>query len=184
MDVSAQPHVVRQVPTNVIRIVIDYDRIRVPKPICRKSDIRVGNTPIEVVQEEAGGSAARQPKLMLRTESAAKVPVFPGMVQVKSGIARAGVVPHPLVSGMYMWRFRVFRLVGKMPLLWCTTLWCALLRPALRTAVLLWMACGRRIPMGPGRPATGRRSRMVAALGAAATPFPTAPFLSKPARRA
>jgi hypothetical protein len=88
---------------------------------------------------------------MLGPESTSKTPVLPRMVQMETGVVRTGVVSYPLVSGVDMRRFGIFRLIGEMTFGWRTTSphtalrGAFLFRPALRSAVLLRTGCGRRI---------------------------------------
>ena len=111
-----------------------------------------------------------------------------------TGVVRPGIVSYPLVSGMNMRCFRVPRLIREMAFLrrivvLCTALGSAsflrsalssavLFRPALSSAVLFRPARGSRIAADALRPASGRRSGVVATLRRATALLLSATVLS------
>jgi len=114
MNVSAEPYVIRQVPANMIGIVIDYDVVAVPQPVAAIADIDRRNAEVESAKPEATGTAAGQPPRMTLTDAAGKVPVLEGMIQVVARIVGAAIVADPFVAfRVYVWRFGMALLIGK-----------------------------------------------------------------------
>jgi hypothetical protein len=100
VNVGTQPDVKRQVPADVVGVVINHDLVTVPYPIVAISEIIRGNAEIESPEPETAGSTARQMPNMAGPESARKVPVLPGVIEVVVGISRAAIVPDPFAIGV------------------------------------------------------------------------------------
>jgi hypothetical protein len=97
VDVGAEPHVIRQVPADMIRIVVDHDIVTAPDPIVAGIIIVRGNIEVETTKPETLPVSAFNPVYMATANFAAEVPMFPGMIEVVMRIFRAGVVPDPLI---------------------------------------------------------------------------------------
>ena len=82
MDVRAEPGVISQVPTIVVRIFIDDDRIAVPIPITNVVEIVRCNRKVEAAEPEALAVASAQTENMAPAKSTVEVPVFPRMIQM------------------------------------------------------------------------------------------------------
>src|SRR5580698_4709043 len=77
VHISPEPHVIGQVPANVIRIVIDHDLIRVPQPPIAERNVRCGNIPVPSVEPEAARAAAPKMPNVTWTKAAGEVTVRP-----------------------------------------------------------------------------------------------------------
>src|ERR1017187_10374161 len=60
VHISAEPHVVGQVPAHMTRVIVNYDIVRIPVPAVAIGYIRRRNAPIPVIERKAAGTAARQ----------------------------------------------------------------------------------------------------------------------------
>jgi hypothetical protein len=158
MNVDAEPSIIGEVPTWIVRVIIDYDRVGVPDPIGRVRDIDWGYTPVPVVEPKPVGAATGQAPLVAGAEAAAETAVLPWVIQVKTRIMPFMAYPTVRI-GVYMGRIRMSGLVAKIAafrgrrlttliLRRLTTLIWSLLRALiLRTALIrLWFGtarCGR-----------------------------------------
>jgi hypothetical protein len=79
MDVSANAHVVGEVPAVVIGIFVNYDVVAVPAPVIAVSVVGGGDAEIEAAEPEAIPISAREMPDMLAAEAAGEVSVLPGM---------------------------------------------------------------------------------------------------------
>ena len=100
----------------MVGIFVNYDRVRIPQPVGDVCQIERRDTPIEVIEPEARGAATLQVKDVAGPKSACEVAVFEWMIQMESGIIRAGVVPDPAAVGFDVRRVRMPRLVTEVPL--------------------------------------------------------------------
>src|SRR5271168_1537189 len=105
--VSPQPHVISQVPTHVIRIVINYNLIGIPQPIPAIPQIKRRDAEVEPAEPESRRSPSGQMPHMPATESARKVPVLPRMIQVVVRIVLPGIMSDPLAIRMNVRRVRM-----------------------------------------------------------------------------
>ena len=93
--VTAQPHVVAEVPANVVRVVIDHDLVTIPQPTVDKAIIVRGDAKVEAVEEKTISVSSRKPEDMPGAEAASEASVFPGMIEVVVGIISSGVMSEP-----------------------------------------------------------------------------------------
>ncbi len=106
MNVSAEPHVVGQVPAHVIGIFIDHDLIAVPQPVAAVADVDRCHAEVESAKPEAAGTATSQPPDVPFAEATGEVPVLEGMIQVVARIVRPAIVADPFVAfRVYVRRF-------------------------------------------------------------------------------
>ena len=98
VNVSAQPHVVGQIPADMIRVVIDHDLIAVPQPVATKANIVGSDTKVEPTEPEAAGTAAGEPPNMALSQFPRKAPMLEWMIQVIVRIIGTTVVANPLVA--------------------------------------------------------------------------------------
>src|SRR5271170_6800823 len=98
VDVRSEALVVGQIPADVIRVVINYDLIRIPQPAVAESDVVRGHAEIETTEPEPARAAATEVPYMVRAESAGEVAVLPRMIHVVVRIIRAGVMPDPSLA--------------------------------------------------------------------------------------
>ena len=97
MNVSAKAHVVSQVPTIVIGIVVEDDLVGIPEPIVAIAVVVRGHAEVGAIEPEARGRASRQAPHMTRTEAAREVSVYPGVIEVVVRVAASGIVSYPVI---------------------------------------------------------------------------------------
>ena len=111
MHISPEPHVIGQVPANVIRIVIDHDLVRVPQPSIAEGDVRRGYVPRPSVEPETRRAAACDVPHMARAKAAAEMPMLPGVIQVIVRIILPRVMSNPMVGVIDMRSIRMSGLI-------------------------------------------------------------------------
>lgn len=92
----------------MIGVFVEHDLVGVPVPIGAVAKVGGRDAEIKTSEPETVGAAAFDAENVLRTEAAAEVSVFPGMIQVKARIIAAGIVADPLPIGMDVGSIRVF----------------------------------------------------------------------------
>jgi hypothetical protein len=115
VHVRAEARIVGEIPAGMVRVLIDDDRVRTPEPVLAIRDVLWSNAPVVIGKPEALWSAAGQMPDVLRTEPAGEVAMFPGMVQVITGVVPALIVPDPLAVRMHVWGIGMTRLIAVMP---------------------------------------------------------------------
>lgn len=114
VDVGAQSDVERQVPADVVRIVVNHNLVTVPHPTVAEANVIGGDTEVEPPKPEATGPSAGQMPNVAAANSARKVAMLPGVIEVVVGITRAGVVTNPFAIGVNVRRIGVPGRVAKM----------------------------------------------------------------------
>lgn len=97
VHVGAESRVVGEIPTIVIRIVVDNDVIVVPIPIVNVAEIEGSYAEVVSAEPEAAGSSAAQAPDVTRSDSTLEAAMLPGVFKMESGIATALGVADPLV---------------------------------------------------------------------------------------
>jgi hypothetical protein len=97
VDVSSQPHVISQIVTGVVRIVIDHDVIVVPEPVSGVVIIVRRHLEEEAANVESIKSTAAQAPDVPRAKAYGKVSVLPGMVKVVVLVIAARIVANPAI---------------------------------------------------------------------------------------
>src|SRR5581483_9912789 len=113
VHVGAEAHVVREVPTWIVRIFVDHDRIRAPDPVAAILDVGRSNAEVPSVKPEARGTAAGQAILVAAAEGARETTVLPRMFHVISGVSTFMSDPFPIAVDMR--RFGVAGLIAIIP---------------------------------------------------------------------
>src|SRR5580698_4163891 len=70
VDVSAQAHVVSEIPAGIVGVFIDDDVIGVPEPSVTVGYVVGSHAPVPSVEPEAAGAAASEMPAMAGTEAA------------------------------------------------------------------------------------------------------------------
>ncbi len=117
VNIASQPNVVSKVPAHVIGVFIDHNLIGIPKPVVTKPHIVRGNAKVVTAEPEASRTAARQPPNMPSPESASKVPMLPGMIEMVVHVVPAGVMTDPLAVRMHVRSVWVPSLVSEVSML-------------------------------------------------------------------
>lgn len=90
----------------MVGILIDYDRIGVPKPIRSVTPFVRKNAEKVPAEPETPGTAAFQMEDMTRSKAECKAPVFKGMIDVKPAVVAAHV-SDPLPVFVDVWGVRM-----------------------------------------------------------------------------
>jgi hypothetical protein len=82
MHKRPKPHVVRQIPSDVVGVLVDDDAVAVPEPVVAIVIIVWRNVEEVAVEPEAVSASAGYHENMARPKAAVVMPVLPGMVEV------------------------------------------------------------------------------------------------------
>lgn len=99
VHVGAKSRVVSQIPAGIIRIFVEDEVVPVPVPAIHKRDVRWSNAEVEAAEPETIRASPFESPYMSGTEFAGKVPMFPGTVEMVTGVITPFVVPNPSVVG-------------------------------------------------------------------------------------
>lgn len=111
MNVGAEPDVVREIPADVIGVVVKDNVVTVPEPVSARTHLERCDAEIIAAKPEATRAASLQTKHKACSDAAGKAPMLPRMIEVQARII-SKVVPHPLAVPMHMWRTGMTRIVG------------------------------------------------------------------------
>ena len=100
MNIGPQSCVVRQIPTRIIGIFVDDDRIGSPQPAGYVRIVERSDAPIVIVEPEPLAVATLEVKYVARSKATGKVAVFKRMVQVKACVVSRDVVADPFTVGV------------------------------------------------------------------------------------
>ena len=95
VNVSAESLIVSQVPSGVVRIFIDVNRIGIPIPVPNISILERCYAEKVVADREALRAASTQMKNMAGAESQ-REPAARGMIQVEAGVVASRIMPYPV----------------------------------------------------------------------------------------
>ena len=119
VDVSAEPGVISEIPAGVVRVFVNHDGIRVPKPIAHIADFVREDAEVPAVEPKTIRAAAAKMIHVASSETAGEAAVLPGMLHVKTSVIAAGVADPFVVPSVHMGRVgmtfgvaEVARLVG------------------------------------------------------------------------
>jgi hypothetical protein len=112
VNVNPKPHVIGEVPADVIRILINHDLVRTPEPVIAKAIVVWGNAKVEAAKPEALPVPSFKPKDMVGTEAAREVSMLPRMIEMVVRIITTGVMPDPLIARIDVRGVRVPGLVA------------------------------------------------------------------------
>jgi len=112
VNVNPQPHVIGEVPAEVIWILINHDLVRIPEPVIAKAVVVWGNAKVEAAKPETLPVPSYKPKDMAGTEPAREAPMLPRMIEMVVRIITAGVMPDPLIARIDVRGVRVAGLVA------------------------------------------------------------------------
>ncbi len=96
MNVSAQTHVIGEIPAIVVGVFVDDNVVPVPKPVATVVQIKRRDAEVEATKPEAAGPAATDTPDMAPAEAAGEAAMFPRVLEVEAGIIASGVVSNPL----------------------------------------------------------------------------------------
>ena len=134
MDVGSESGVIGQIPTRMVWIFIDDDRVGIPDPVADICVLPGCDAPIPSVKPKAGRTASGEMKDVTGAEAAREVPVFPRMIHVVAPIVGLSVT-DPFIVSVNVRSVRVSGLVAEIMLLTTMLLTRALLRLRRRCTV-------------------------------------------------
>jgi hypothetical protein len=112
VNVSSQPRIIRQVPTWIIRIVVDYNLVGGPIPTRDERKLPWRHAEVKPIKPEARRASASQMPHVTRSKTARKMSMFERMIEVQAGV---GVfVPNPSPVVVHMRCLRVAWHIGDM----------------------------------------------------------------------
>ncbi len=112
VDVGSKPGVIGQIPARVIRILVNHDRIGIPKPI---GDIRIiewGDGKVEAIEPAAVAVTTLKMENMALPEASPEVTVLKGAFQMKSTVSLSPIVSDPAAIVLDV---RSIRVAGGIP---------------------------------------------------------------------
>ena len=98
----------------MIRVFIDNDLVRIPKPVIAVVVIVRRNAEVEIANPETAPVSSAQVENVARPETAREMAVLPRMVEMIMRIVPPGVMADPLIVAVDVWRVWVTTLVGKL----------------------------------------------------------------------
>jgi hypothetical protein len=124
VDVGAEADVVGEVPTVMVRVVVDYDLVGAPVPVVAEAVVSGGDIEIETAEPEALAVATFDAPHVALADASDEAAMLPGMIKVIVGIIAAGIVAYPLIVGVNV---RSFGVAGPVGIFWsllrCVVLW-------------------------------------------------------------
>src|SRR5258708_309991 len=141
MDVGASSCVVSQIPTVVVRIVVDHDLVAIPKPVVGVSIVKWSHTEGKAAYPEALPVPALNPKDMAWAKAGRKASMLKRPVQVKAGIIPARIMTHPRAVRVNVRSFRMSLAIAN-PVAFnggfLSRLWCSLVFHTHRRGPMRW----------------------------------------------
>jgi len=113
MNVGAEPDVVGEIPADVVGVVVDDDVVAIPEPVATIADVEGRDAEVVSAEPEAVGTTASKAPHEAGAESALKMAVFPGMVEVEAGVAASPIVADPFAILVDVRGLRVAFVVAK-----------------------------------------------------------------------
>lgn len=107
VNVGSESDVVRQIPANMVGVLVNDNFIATPDPVVAVGDIIRRNAEIETAEPEALRPASGEMPDVRAAETCRKVPVLPRAVEMIVRIVRRGVVPNPLSVRVHVGRIGV-----------------------------------------------------------------------------
>lgn len=116
MNVDAEPRIISEIPTWIVRVFVNDDWVGVPEPIGNVGNVYRGYAPVPVVKPKTVRTAACQAPLVTTAETAGEMTMLPRTVQVKTRIM--GFMAYPTARpGVYVRRVRMPGLIAEVGML-------------------------------------------------------------------
>ncbi len=114
LDVNIRPgaSIVGKIPTWIVGVLINDDRIGIPEPAYCESDVNGRDAPIPVIEPEPIGATPGEMPFVSGTEPAVETAVLPRMRQVKPRVGTAMADPMP-VPGIDVGSIGMSRLIAE-----------------------------------------------------------------------
>jgi len=95
--IGAKPHVVRQIPTIMVRIRVNHDVVRVPEPVRAGIVVIRCDTEVEAAEPKTVSRSTSKAIDVATPDFARETPVLERMVQMVVGIVGTSVMTNPLI---------------------------------------------------------------------------------------
>lgn len=95
VNVRTEPSVISEIPTWVVRILVNNDGVRRPVPIGYIRNIDWSNAPVPTVEPEPVGTAACKMPNVARAETSSEMAVLPGVSEMQLWRVRFVTYPTP-----------------------------------------------------------------------------------------
>src|SRR5208283_5263331 len=95
MRISTEPHVIGQIPADVVGVLVDDDVVGVPQPAVAVHHVRGCDAPVPTIEPEAPRAAASQVPHMAAAKAAGEPAMLPRLIHVVADIVMAGVMANP-----------------------------------------------------------------------------------------
>ena len=115
MNVGAQADVIREIPADVVRIIVDHDVVAIPVPVVAVSGVEGSHAEEVAAEPEPAGASTNQPPAVVRAESTFEVTVLPGVLEVKACVFASPIMADPLAIAMDV---RCLRVVVPVAIRW------------------------------------------------------------------
>jgi hypothetical protein len=115
MNISTEAYVIGEIPSNVIRIVIDHNLIRIPQPVAAEGYVGRRNGPGPSVEPESIWAPAGKAPCMRRAKASSKVAVLPRMIKMIAWVVPAGIMTNPGLALIYVRSIGVAGLIDVVP---------------------------------------------------------------------
>ena len=107
MNVSAQAHVVSEIPAVVVGVFVNHDVVAIPIPAVGIGKVKRGDAEVEAAKPETTGIPTLYAPPMSATEATSKAAVLPRMVEVEAVVIPPPAVTNPLAVAVDMRGFGV-----------------------------------------------------------------------------
>lgn len=97
MNIGAQSDVVRKIPANVVRIVVDHNVIGIPEPVIAVIIIIRSDREEPAANGKAFGVSAMDPPDVPRTDCTGEMAMLPRMVEVVVHVIASAVMADPVI---------------------------------------------------------------------------------------
>ena len=113
MGIRAEARVIGEVPPNVVRVVVNHDRVAVPEPAVDEAIIERRHAEEEAAKPEAIPVSSLQVVDVVVSDAARKTSVLERVIEVIVGIAGAGIVSDPPAIAVDVRSIRMSLMVDK-----------------------------------------------------------------------
>jgi len=104
VHVGSEPHVIGEIPADVIRVFIEHDVVGTPFPVATVPDVGRGHAEEKAAKPEPARAASLDPEDMAGAEAARKMAVLPRLGQMEARVVASGVVADPFIVGsVHVW---------------------------------------------------------------------------------
>jgi hypothetical protein len=107
VDISPEPNVIGQIPSHVVRVLVDDDLVGIPEPTIAIAHIKGCNAEKKSTEPKAFWTAASEMPYMPSPGTAGEMTMLPRVIEMVVGVPAPAVVPNPLAVVVNMRSLRV-----------------------------------------------------------------------------